>query len=112
MHGSLLFRSAIANGLVNLSHQLFDSTVSDLALEECEIGSLARRILRMRRDKAPAVELHPLVEPLFKSIVGSVLAEDGALKPGTLEPSGMTFFPIKRTPQLKALLRKLRKEAA
>jgi hypothetical protein len=87
--------------------QFVETAITDLALEEDEVGSLARRILRMRRDKAPDGEISRLAVPLLESIAIS------ALKAGDADPkTGLTFVPIKETPQLKAILRKLRKSAA
>ncbi len=38
----------------------FDFMIQDLALEEHEVGALARRILRMKRDNAPKDEIMPM----------------------------------------------------
>ena len=72
--------------------------------DEGEVPMLARKILRMRRDKAPYDEICRMAKPLFKSIIGSAITQDWVPDP----KSGLSEFEIKQTPQLKALLRKLR----
>jgi hypothetical protein len=81
---------------------VFDAAIHSLCLEEGEIPALARKILRMKRDKAPHDEVLAITEPLFMSIVGSALEQEWTDDP----TSGMSQFAVKPTPQLKALLRK------
>ena len=84
--------------------RVFDAAIQYLCLDEGEVPMLARKILRMRRDKAPYDEICRMTEPLFKSIIGSAITQDWVPDP----KSGLSEFEIEQTPQLKALLRKLR----
>jgi hypothetical protein len=93
--------------LSDIYTRVFDAAIHDLSIEEGEIPTLARKILRMRRDRAPHNELLQITEPLFKSIVGSAIEQEWAPDP----ESGMSRFRIKPTPALKTLLRKLHKSA-
>jgi hypothetical protein len=84
----------------------FEVAIRDLALEEGELPTLARKILRMRRDRAPVNEIDPILKPLFESIVGSLIR--GRQKPDIDPKSGLEIVQIKQTPGLKVVLRKMR----
>jgi hypothetical protein len=100
---------------VELSN-IIRQNISWLALGEDDIGALARRILRFERDEAPIEEYEDIAKPLFISIGKSIIdqVDQEPIETRVDSRSGSTFhvWPLKRTPELKAILRKMRKTSA
>jgi hypothetical protein len=98
--------------LSELCAEIFNQGLNDLAIQEGKMPVLARKILRMRRDNESISKINRIAEPLFRSIVGSAFGRESNVCDLGQGNGAMIEIDIKPTPQLKTLLRKMRKTSS
>jgi hypothetical protein len=88
----------------NVITQAIFKVMDDIALEERDLGRLARKLKRMKRDGADKAEQLALLKPLFTAIGESIMSEPIDRD----ETTGMMTLPVLKLPRdfLKTALKK------